>query len=145
MGLVTVKTFDNGIDAHLLKSKLESEEVVCYLFDENIVGLNPLYNITFGGTKLKINEADNVKVKSILDEISGTPYADERNKALECTKCNSYELIGDYKSMRGIKGVSSAIVSFAFLFFQFTINQFISVRLVTINFRCEMRFIKLRN
>lgn len=54
MELITLKTFDNSIEAHLMKSKLKSENIVCFLFDENIVGLNPVYNIAVGGIKLKV-------------------------------------------------------------------------------------------
>lgn len=42
MKLITIKTFDNYFEANLLKSKLESENIVCYLFDETLVTLNPL-------------------------------------------------------------------------------------------------------
>ena len=69
MKLVTVRTFDNSIEAHLLKSKLESENILCYLFDENIVGLNPLYNITVGGIKLKVNEFDLDKASIIIQQV----------------------------------------------------------------------------
>jgi hypothetical protein len=30
---------------------------MCHLFDENMVTLNPLYNITVGGIKLKVEES----------------------------------------------------------------------------------------
>lgn len=36
--MVTLKTFDNLVDAHLLKTKLESEGVTCFLFDEKYCG-----------------------------------------------------------------------------------------------------------
>ena len=47
----TLKIFENPIDAHLLKTKLESEGIDCYLIDENTVSVMPLYNITVGGIK----------------------------------------------------------------------------------------------
>ncbi|PTM03401.1 MAG: hypothetical protein DA405_10495 [Bacteroidetes bacterium] len=53
MELVTLKTFDNLVEAHLIKSKLESDDLPCFLFDENIMALNPLYNLTVDGIKLK--------------------------------------------------------------------------------------------
>ncbi len=58
MKLVTVQTFDNAIDVALLKSKLESEGVICYVFDEYTVTINPLLSNGIGGIKLKINEND---------------------------------------------------------------------------------------
>ena len=112
MSLVTVKTFDNPMDAHLLRSKLESEGVHCFLFDENIVGLNPLYNVTVGGIKLKINEDDVDKVKVILAEIENTPHTDEEDVVISCPKCGSTNIDSGFKSMKGLKGILSAITSF---------------------------------
>ena len=52
MELITVKVFDSGIEAHILKARLESENIPCFIFDENIVTLNPLFNFAVGGIKL---------------------------------------------------------------------------------------------
>ena len=115
MSFITIKTFDNPIDAHLLRSKLESEGVRCFLFDENIVGLNPLYNVTVGGIKLKINEDDSDKVKAILAEIENSPFTDEYDEVISCPKCQSKDIIAGFKSMKGIRGIISAIVSFVLM------------------------------
>ena len=56
MALSTIKTFETPIEAHLLKVKFESEDVHCFLFDEEIVQLNPLYNVATGGVKLKVRK-----------------------------------------------------------------------------------------
>ena len=68
MGLITFKTFDNSIDAHILKIKLESEGITCFLFDEHMVSVNPLYSQLIGGIKLKINEEDLIHAKNIVLE-----------------------------------------------------------------------------
>ena len=51
-----------------MKSKLESEGISCFLFDENIVNLNPLYNMAVGGIKLKINRNDITAATEILNQ-----------------------------------------------------------------------------
>jgi hypothetical protein len=66
MELITLKTFHNPIDAHLFKTRLESEGILCFLFDENMVSLNPFYNYMMGGIKLKINKLDLERVEEIL-------------------------------------------------------------------------------
>ena len=48
MGFITIKTFENAIEAEMLKTKLASEGIRAYLFDENITTLNPLLNIAVG-------------------------------------------------------------------------------------------------
>ena len=68
MELVTIRTFNNSIEAHLVKTRLESEGILSFLFDENMVSLNPFYNSALGGIKLKINKLDVQRVEEILSE-----------------------------------------------------------------------------
>ena len=117
MELITIKTFDNPIEAHMMKSKLESENIMCFLFDENIVGLNPLYNITVGGIKLKINRSDIQKAIEIIDEIEKNTLTNDQGEIIKCPKCESEDIISRFKSMKGFKGILSAIVSFLFMVF----------------------------
>lgn len=58
MSFITIRTFDRAIDAHLLKSKLESEGIECFLFDEHVISINPLYGIATGGIKLCVMAED---------------------------------------------------------------------------------------
>lgn len=117
MKLVTIKTFDNPIEAHLIRSKLESKNITCYLFDENIVGLNPLYNISVGGIKLKIKNSDAEKANKIIQETDSINLTDDQDEIIKCPKCQSQNLYSNFKSMKGIKGTLSAIFSFIFLVF----------------------------
>lgn len=54
MKRVTIKTFDDAISAHLLRVKLESEDIPCFIRDEHIVTMNPLFNFAVGDIKLKV-------------------------------------------------------------------------------------------
>lgn len=112
MALVTLQVFDNPIDAHVLKSKLESEGIQSVLFDENMVSLNPLFNITVGGIKLKISDTDLEQAQELLHTLNKTPHTDENDQEIKCPKCDSKELYTGFKSMKGIKGIFSAFVSF---------------------------------
>lgn len=117
MELITIKTFDNPMEAHIVKSRLENEGIHCFLFDENMVSLNPLYNVTVGGIKLKINDKDTEKAKQVLKEIQKSPITDESNDELRCPSCASNDLISGYKSMRGGSGFFAAIISFVLMVF----------------------------
>ena len=90
MDLITVKTFQSSVDANIWKSKLESEGIQCVLFDENIVSVNPLYNVTVGGIKLKIHPTDVEKASEIVEEMNLAEKSDNR---VHCIKCGSQELI----------------------------------------------------
>lgn len=115
INLVTFRTFDNPINAHITKTKLESQGIECFLFDEYINTLNPLFNVTVGGIKLKIRSEDTEDAENIIREVEVEKSLDENDRIIECPKCNSQELYSGFKSMKGLKGVLSAIVSFALM------------------------------
>lgn len=68
MDLLTLKVFDNATQAYVWKSKLESEGIICFIFDENMISINPHYTYLVGGIKLKIRGEDIIKAKKILVE-----------------------------------------------------------------------------
>jgi DNA-directed RNA polymerase subunit RPC12/RpoP len=114
MALITLKSFDNHVDAHLLKTKLESEGIPCVLFDENIVTLNPLYNFCVDGIKLKVVEEDAPRAMELLAALQGRPYKDEQNQEIRCPSCGSDKLYGGFASDRTLKGLLSSLLSILF-------------------------------
>lgn len=119
MELVTLKTFDNPVEAHILKSRLESEDIPSFLFDENMVTLNPLYNVTVGGIKLKVNPAHYEEAKQIIDDFNTSEVRDENEEIISCPNCSSKDLYTGFKSMKGLKGVMSGIVAFLLMIYPF--------------------------
>lgn len=117
MNLVTVKTFDNPIDAHLAKSVLAHNGVKSFLIDENMVALNPLFNVTVGGIKLRVPEIEVGKAHTVLMEMAIAPVTDEHDRIVTCPECHSPNFYQGYKSMKGAKGVLSAMISFVFMVF----------------------------
>ncbi len=63
MQFKTLKTFDTAIEAYILKNRLEGEGISCFILDENIVTLNPLFNFAVGGIRLQVDEKDYEKAK----------------------------------------------------------------------------------
>ncbi|WP_432672648.1 DUF2007 domain-containing protein [Flavobacterium sp. SM2513] len=119
MKLITVQVFDNPIDMHVLKSKLESEGIHCYIFDEHTVAINPLMSQGVGGIKLKVDESDSDKALLILQEIQAVATLDDDGKAMVCPNCGSTDLYANFKSMKGTKGILSMVVMFFFVVFPF--------------------------
>ena len=68
MSQILVKTFNAPHEAHIFKMNLEACGIKCYLRDENLVGLDPMYNIAIGGVRLYINEEDREKAIEIMKE-----------------------------------------------------------------------------
>ena len=117
MKMVTIKVFDNPIDAHILKSKLESEGIHSYIFDEHIVSMNLLYNNAIGGVKLNVSEKDVQHAKEIIAAVENQPFTNELEEQVKCPSCGSVNLISDFKTLPGIKGFLMTVVSILFMVF----------------------------
>ncbi len=111
MTFTTLKTFDNSIEAHLLKSKLESEGLECVIFDEHMVNLAPLNSFAVHGMKLKVKTEDYEKAIGLLEEIESLPIMNE-DEVLQCPNCKSQNLITNFKSFKGLKGILSLLLTF---------------------------------
>ena len=112
MSLITIKVFDNPIEANILKARLEMEGVDVFLFDEHTVGLNPLYNITVGGIKMKINQDDFLIAQKILEQIDETPLTNDQDEVVKCPRCGSTNFYEHFKSMKSKTGIAAAVLSF---------------------------------
>lgn len=114
MELITLKVFDTAIEAHIFQNKLDGEGITCYIFDENIVTLDPLLNFAVGGIRLQVNKQDFEKAKEILADIDNQPYTDNADQLIECPNCGSTKLYSDYKSMKDAKGFIAMVTAFIF-------------------------------
>lgn len=112
MELTTIKIFDNPIDLHLLKAILEDEGVKCFVFDENIVSVNPMYSYAVGGIKLKVRDEDFQKGQQIIDEIENAAFTDQNGEVIHCPHCHSKELIGNYRTVNDAKSILAVVTSF---------------------------------
>lgn len=102
MTFVTIKSFDNIMEAYMLRSRIESEGIECFLFDEEIVALNTLYTWAVGGVKLKVLDKDVPQVMEILKDISETPLTNEQGSEISCPSCNSVNINNGHSSVSGI-------------------------------------------
>jgi hypothetical protein len=114
MELITLKVFDTAIEAHIIENKLDGEGIICYIFDENIVTLNPLLNFAVGGIRLQVNKEDLEKAKEVLAEIDNQPYTDNTDQLIKCPNCGSVKLYSDFKSMKDAKGFIAIVAAFLF-------------------------------
>jgi hypothetical protein len=94
MGFVLIKRFDNSIDAHLFRLSLENEGIECFLFDEEIVTINPLYSNAVGGIKAKVREEDLERTLGYLQSIE--------KRVPMCPSCGSSDIHIDYTSKKAL-------------------------------------------
>ncbi len=72
MNQITIKTFNNSIDAHILMARLEDEGIECFLIGDTINSVYPSLDFTSNGVKLNIFERDYEKAVLVLKQIATT-------------------------------------------------------------------------
>jgi hypothetical protein len=84
MDLILLTTSDSSINANLIKSKLESEGVECYLHNENFSNMMPhFHNLLGSGIRIMVLDEDLQKAKRILNL---------NENQLRCPNCNSLDI-----------------------------------------------------
>ncbi|UCS94601.1 DUF2007 domain-containing protein [Echinicola marina] len=114
MSLIALKTFDNSVEANLLKTKLESEGIQTFLMDENMVTLNPLLSISVGGIKLMVPEELLEKAVGILNKYNQAPIYDDKGNIVKCPHCESSNIVSETSSFKDGKGILALMLSAIF-------------------------------
>ncbi|WP_316734777.1 putative signal transducing protein [Pedobacter aquatilis] len=93
---IVYATYYNPLEANIIKGRLEDSGFSCFLADENISTLNPLYNQAVGGIKLIVFERDVEAIKDLLAQDLSldsaenfAAYTPEETIGVHCEKCNS--------------------------------------------------------
>ncbi len=64
--IIVYSTFYNPIEANIIKAKLEDAGIPCFLTDENVATIQPLFNQAIGGVKLNVFEKDVEQINVLL-------------------------------------------------------------------------------
>jgi hypothetical protein len=75
--LVTIATFDNTVQANLVRNQLAAAGIRATLVDEHTVGVNWLWSNAIGGVKLIVREEDYNDAAKILDDPAADRPPDE--------------------------------------------------------------------
>ena len=67
---ITIATFNFAYEITVLKSVLEKENIPHWFQNENLIAIDPLASIAYGGIHLKIHPEDKERVQEILDNLS---------------------------------------------------------------------------
>jgi len=104
---ITVLTFNYPSEVAIIRSRLESEGIECFVQDELTVQVNPFISNAIGGIKLQVRESDLEQTIEILKEtgyiktedgkqpekfvhLSNLPMKNEEN--IKCPSCGSEEV-----------------------------------------------------
>ncbi|HVV54836.1 MAG TPA: DUF2007 domain-containing protein [Mucilaginibacter sp.] len=75
--IVTFETYYNPMLAEIIRAKLEANGIPCFLTDESLGTMYPVYNQGGGGIKLKVFERDLEKCREIVDSDDGLSPGDD--------------------------------------------------------------------
>jgi hypothetical protein len=67
---ITIAIFNFAHEITVLKTILERESIPYLFQNENLVSIDPLASLAYGGIKLKIHPNDKERVQEILDNLS---------------------------------------------------------------------------
>ena len=84
MEFVLAATFDNYMNAHLVLGRLQSEDINCWLKDENTVTIDPILTNAVGGIKLMVAQS---QIQQALQLIQTDQQ--EYKQQHPCPKCGS--------------------------------------------------------
>jgi len=94
--IITFETYYDPMLAQIVRTRLEDSGIPCFIADENLGTMYPLYNNAIGGIKLKIFARDLEKCKAILAEdnninIEEIPQ-EELDMQVTCPICGSTDV-----------------------------------------------------
>ena len=84
MNFILVQAFSNYIDAHILLGRLQDAGIKCWLKDENVVTINPIWTNAAGGIKLMVAENQFEEAENLLKK-----FIRERQEQFVCPHCGS--------------------------------------------------------
>jgi hypothetical protein len=104
---VTVATFNQAVEAHLARSKLESEGITCFVNEERFIQVNWLLASAFGSVKLKVLATEAERARNLLRPkprlvIVADPQLDSPRDDGEmiCPRCRSYDVYDNHLDRR---------------------------------------------
>lgn len=130
--IVVHSTYYNPIEASIIKSRLEDSDIPCFLTDENVATINPLYNQAIGGVKLNVFEKDIDRINLLLSEKQGEIEMDRVGSeadndtaeadAVICESCGSSN-VGYGQATKNRFTWWVTVLSFFFIVYPFKANQ----------------------
>jgi len=121
--IVIYRTFYNPIEANIVKARLEDSDIPCFLTDENVATIQPMYNQAIGGVKLNVFEKDINVINQLLAEENLMEVEEaSNNEQVVCEKCGSAN-VGFGQATKKRFSLWVAIVSILLFVYPFKVNK----------------------
>lgn len=125
--IIVYSTYYNPIEANIIKARLEASGIACFLTDENVATIQPLYNQAIGGVKLNVFERDVAKIDELLKEDISLQVEESAEENLDenkilCRKCGSTN-VGYGQATKNRFGFFTTIISLLLFVYPFKAKQ----------------------
>ena len=67
---VTIATFNFAHEITVLKTILERDGIPYLFYNENLIAIDPLASLAYGGIQLKVHPKDTDRVQQILNDLN---------------------------------------------------------------------------
>lgn len=84
MDFLVVNAYDNYVEAHIVKGRLEEEGIDSWLKDENTVTIDPILTNAVGGIKLMVAASQAERALALIRQFKA-----EKQNLNPCPKCDS--------------------------------------------------------
>ena len=110
---VVIATYNHPAEAHIAKTKLESEGVEAFVLDEHMASINWHYTLAIGGVRLQVSREDEKRAREILNqEFDWENEAQDIKKTwVSCPKCHSKEVVYARYHKEGVAKVISILIT----------------------------------
>lgn len=68
--LETIFSSNSPVDCYIVKGRLQTEGIDCFIFDENIIWVHPFYAVAVGGVKLKVTASQSEQALKIMEALN---------------------------------------------------------------------------
>ena len=119
--IIVFETYYNPIEANIVKARLMDSGIQCFLSDENMITVNPLYNQALGGVKLHLFQKDAEQARELLmdQDVQITEEAGPEAESVgECPKCGSAN-VGYVQATKDRFSILTMFVSLLLLVYPF--------------------------
>jgi hypothetical protein len=121
--IVTLETYYDPMLAEIIRGKLEANNIPCFIADENLGTMYPIYNQAVGGVKLKVFEHDLEKCRQLLTEDNSLSVEDSQEEETGgdpavCPHCGSTNVQYAQATEQRV-GVLTALISLLMLVYPF--------------------------
>ncbi len=87
MDFVSLRSFDNYIEANIVLNMLQHSNINCHLKDENVVTTNPFLSQAIGGMKLMVHHSQVERAWNLLNNAEEAYL-----RSIACPICHAHQL-----------------------------------------------------